>query len=141
MSITPRTSTVYVAVAASVIALVLLTSTTLTGSVYATRHHSHRSIEDMPTNFGGYQAYGNNPVTDQGYGPQLAGQGYGPQLAYGNGNPVTDQAYGNGNNPGSDEINGPVSTYAGSQPPNSDIDPLNSGITSLIKHVLATMYW
>ena len=35
----------------------------------------------MPTNFGGYQAYGNNPVSDQGYGPQLAGQGYGPQLA------------------------------------------------------------
>jgi hypothetical protein len=70
----------------------------------------------MPTNFGGYQAYGNNPVSDQGYGPQLDGQGYGPQLAgqgygpqldgqgygpqlagqgYGNGNPVTDQAYGN----------------------------------------------
>src|SRR5215831_8463311 len=88
MSITPRTSTVYVAVAASVIALVLLTSTTLTGSVYATRHHSHRSIEDMPTNFGGYQSYGNNPVSDQGpqlagqgYSPQLAGQGYSPQLA------------------------------------------------------------
>src|SRR5215831_13582535 len=80
MSITPRT-TVYVAVAASVIALVFLTSTTLTGSVYATRHHSHRSIEDMPTNFGGYQSYGNNPVSDQAYSPQLAGQGYSPQLA------------------------------------------------------------
>src|SRR5215469_6709229 len=98
MSITPRTSTVYVAVAASVLALVLLTSTTLTASVYATRHHSHRNIEDMPTNSGGYQ----------GYGPQLAGQGYGPQLAgqaYGNGNPVSDQANGNGN-PVSDQANG-----------------------------------
>ena len=144
MYITPRTSTVYVVVAAAVVALVLLTSTTLTASVYATRHHSHRNIEDMPTNFGGYQAYGNNPILDQGYGPQIAGQGYGPQIAgqaYGNGNPVTDQAYGNGNNPGSDETNGPVSTYAGLQSQNSDINSLNSGINSLIKHVLATMYW
>ncbi len=155
MYATPRTSTVYVAVAAAVVALVLLTSTTLTASVYATRHHSHRSIQDMPTNFAGYQAYGNNPVSDQGYGPQLASQGYGPQLAsqgygngnpvtdeaYGNGNPVTDEAYGNGNNPGSNEINGPVSTYAGSQSQNSDINSLNSGINSIIKHVIATMDW
>ncbi|HXX97224.1 MAG TPA: hypothetical protein VEL11_08940, partial [Candidatus Bathyarchaeia archaeon] len=68
-----RTSTICLTIAA----LVLLTSTTLTASVYATRHHSHRNIEDMPMNFGGYPAYGNNPVLDQGYGPQLAGQGYG----------------------------------------------------------------
>jgi hypothetical protein len=96
----------------------------------------------MPTNFGGYQDYGNTPVLDQGYGPQIAGQGYGPQIAgQGYGNPVTDQAYGNGNNPGSDQINGPVSTYAGSQSQNSDIDSLNSGINSLLKHVFATMYW
>ena len=111
------TSTIYLTIARTTVALILLTSTTLTASVYATRHHSHRNIEDMPTNFGGYQAYGNNPVSDQGYGPQLAGQGYGPQLAgqgygpqlagqgYGNGNPVTDQTNGNGN-PVTDQANG-----------------------------------
>jgi hypothetical protein len=48
MHITPRTSTVYVAIVAAVVALILLTSTTLTASVYATKHHSYRSIEDMP---------------------------------------------------------------------------------------------
>src|SRR5215469_9509744 len=78
---TPRTSTVYVGATVAVVALVLLTSTTLTASVYATRHHGHSSIEDMSTNFGGYQAYGNNPVSDQAYGPQTAGQTYGPQTA------------------------------------------------------------
>ncbi|HYA83804.1 MAG TPA: hypothetical protein VEH06_10205, partial [Candidatus Bathyarchaeia archaeon] len=77
---TTRTSTICVTIAAATVAIILLTSATLTASVYATRHHNHRNIEDMPTNFGGYQAYG-NPVSDQGYGPQLAGQGYGPQLA------------------------------------------------------------
>ena len=83
-----RTSTICLTTA---VALILLTSTTLTASVYATRHHSHRNIEDMPTNFGGYQ----------GYGPQLAGQGYG------NGNPVSDQTNGNGNNPVGNQVNAP----------------------------------
>jgi hypothetical protein len=99
---TTRTSTIYLTIAAATVALILLTSTTLTASVYATRHHKHRSFEDMSTNFGGYQAYGNNPISDQGYGPQLAGQAYGngnpvDNQAYGNGNPVDNQAYGNGN--------------------------------------------
>jgi hypothetical protein len=95
------------------------------------------------------QAYGNgNPVTDQAYGNgnPVTDQAYGngnpvTDQAYGNGNPVTDQAYGNGNNPGSDEINGPVSTYPGSQSQNSDIGSFNSGINSLLKHIFATMYW
>jgi hypothetical protein len=83
---TARTSTIYVTIAAAAVALTLLTSTTLTTSVYAARihHHSHRSIEGMPTSIGGYQAYGNgnNPVGNQVNGP-----------------PVSDQANGNGNNP------------------------------------------
>ncbi|MGB6594241.1 MAG: hypothetical protein WA323_05920 [Candidatus Nitrosopolaris sp.] len=59
----------------------------------------------------------NNPVADQAYGP-----------------PVADQAYGNGNNPGSEESNGPISMYAGSHPHNSDI-------SSIISRIFATMYW
>ena len=56
-------------------------------------------------------------MIDQAYGPQLAGQ-----------------AYGNGNNPGSDEIIGPISTYAGWQAHDSDIN-------SLISQIFSTMYW
>ncbi|MGB6591718.1 MAG: hypothetical protein WBE68_09460 [Candidatus Nitrosopolaris sp.] len=81
-----RTSTICVTIAAAAVALTLLTSATLTTSVYAARihHHGHRSIEGMPTNIGGYQTYGNgnNPVGNQVNGP-----------------PVSDQANGNGNKP------------------------------------------
>ncbi|MGB8933810.1 MAG: hypothetical protein WCC17_01730 [Candidatus Nitrosopolaris sp.] len=41
-------------------------------------------------------------------------------------NPVADQAYGNGNNPGSEESNGPISMYVGSHPHNSDISSIIS---------------
>ena len=47
---------------------------------------------------------------------------------------IVRQAYGNGNNPGSDKIDGPISTYAGLQPQNSDMN-------SLISQIFATMYW
>ncbi|MGA8080801.1 MAG: hypothetical protein WB988_02995 [Candidatus Nitrosopolaris sp.] len=135
---TTRKSTIYVAIAAATVALTLLTSTTLTASVYAARihHHSHKSIEGMPTSIGGYQAYGNgnNPVGYQA-----------------NGAPVSDQAYGNGNNPvgyqangpigyqaygniANDNNNGPISMYAGSHHHNSDV-------SSIISRIFATKYW
>ena len=94
---TTRTSTIYVTIGTAAVALTLLTSATLTTSVYAARihHHSHRSIEGIPTSIGGYQAYGNgnNPVGNQVNGP-----------------PVSDQVYGNGNNPVGNQVNGPPVT-------------------------------
>ena len=82
-----RTSTICVTITAATVALILLTSVTLTTSVYAARHHhGHRSIE------GGYQT-----------GPPLSDQ------ANGNGNnpPVSDQANGNGNNPPGNQVSSP----------------------------------
>ena len=71
-----RTSTICVTIAAATVALILLTSATMTPSVYAARHHhGHRSIE-------GYQTYGLS-------GPPLSDQVNAP--------PVSDQANGNGN--------------------------------------------
>ena len=85
-------------------------------------HHGHRSIEGMPTNIGGYQAYGNgnNPVGNQVNGPpvsyQVNGNGNNPVGNQVNGPPVSDQANGNGNNPPvSDQANG-----NGNNPPVSD---------------------
>ncbi|MGC2681269.1 MAG: hypothetical protein WA323_05320, partial [Candidatus Nitrosopolaris sp.] len=88
-----RTSTICVTIAAATVALVLLTSTILTASVYATRyHHGHKSIEDMPTNIGGYRTYGlgRPPLSDQVNAP-----------------PVSDQNNGNGNNPVGNQVNAP----------------------------------
>jgi hypothetical protein len=90
-----RTSTICVTITAATVALILLTSATLTTSVYASRHHhGHRSIEDMPTNIGGYQNYGLD-------GPPLSDQVNPP--------PVSDQANGNGNgnNPVGNQVNAP----------------------------------
>jgi hypothetical protein len=123
---TTRKSTIYVAIAAATVALTLLTSTTLTASVYAARihHHSHKSIEGMPTSIGGYQAYGNgnNPVGYQANGP-IGYQAYDPTIGY--------QAYGNIAN---DNNNGPISMYAGSHHHNSDV-------SSIISRIFATKYW
>jgi hypothetical protein len=96
-----RTSTICVTIAAATVALILLTSATLTTSVYAARHHhGHRSIEDMPTNIRGYQNYGLNapPVSDQA-----------------NGN-------GNGNNPvGKEQIQTHAPTIAYKSPSSNDM--------------------
>jgi hypothetical protein len=92
-----RTSTICVTITAATVALILLTSATLTTSVYAARHHhGHRSIEDMPTNIGGYQTYGLG-------GPPLSDQVNAP--------PVNDQANGNGNNPVGNQVNAPTIAY------------------------------
>src|SRR5215813_12539472 len=137
---TTRTSSIYVTIVATTLVLVLLTSTMLTGSVYAARthHHSHRSIEGMPTSIGGYQAYGNdnNPVSYQANGATIgyqangapigyqASQGYDPSIGYqANGAPVSDQANGvpigyqaNGA-PVSDQANGvPIGYQANGAP-------------------------
>jgi hypothetical protein len=52
---TTRTSTICVTIAAATVAIILLTSATLTASVYATRHHSHPvhsfSVLDLPACF------------------------------------------------------------------------------------------
>ena len=85
-----RTSTICVTITA---ALILLTSATLTTSVYAARHHhGHRSIVD------GYQTYGlsGSPLSDQANGNGNNPVGNGNQV---NTPPVSDQANGNGNNP------------------------------------------
>jgi hypothetical protein len=88
-----RTSTICVTITAAAVVLILLTSATLTTSVYAARHHhGHRSIEDVPTNFGGHQTYGLG-------GPPLSDQVSGP--------PVSDQNNGNGNNPVGNQANAP----------------------------------
>ncbi|HYA82907.1 MAG TPA: hypothetical protein VEH06_05585 [Candidatus Bathyarchaeia archaeon] len=82
-----RRSTICVTIAAATVALILLTSATLTISVYAARHHhGNRSIED------GYQTYGLS-------GPPLSDQINAP--------PVSDQANGNGNNPVGNQANAP----------------------------------
>ena len=82
-----RTSTICVTIAAGTVALILLTSATMTTSVYAARHHhGHRSIE------GGYETYGLN-------GPPLSDQVNAP--------PVNDQTNGNGNNPVGNQVNAP----------------------------------
>ena len=58
-----RTSTICITITAATVALILLTSATLTTSVYAARHHhGHKSIED------GYQTYGLPQVSDQANG-------------------------------------------------------------------------
>jgi hypothetical protein len=82
-----RTSTICITITAATVALILLTSATLTTSVYAARHHhGNRSIED------GYQTYGLS-------GPPLSDQVNAP--------PVSDQANGNGNNPVGNQVNAP----------------------------------
>jgi hypothetical protein len=82
-----RTSTICITITAATVALILLTSATLTTSVYAARHHhGNRSIED------GYQTYGLS-------GPPLSDQANAP--------PVSDQANVNGNNPGGNQANAP----------------------------------
>jgi hypothetical protein len=105
-----RTSTIYITITAATVALILLTSATLTTSVYAARHHhGNRSIED------GYQTYGLSgpPLSDQVNAPPVSDQ------ANGNGNiqctPTNTgayQAYGNGNNPVGNQAAPPVSDQA-----------------------------
>ena len=92
-----RTSTICITITAATVALILLTSATLTTSVYAARHHhGNRSIED------GYQAYGLS-------GPPLSDQANAP--------PVSDQSNGNGNNPvGNGNGNNPVGNGNGNNP-------------------------
>jgi hypothetical protein len=113
---TTRTSTICVTIAAATVAIILLTSATLTISVYAARHHhGNRSIED------GYQTYGLSgpPLSDQVNAPPVSDQANGN----GNGNnpvgnqaapPVSDQANGNGNgnNPVGNQAAPPVSDQA-----------------------------
>src|SRR5215469_11254995 len=78
-----RTSTICITITAATVALILLTSATLTTSVYAARHHhGNRSIED----------YGLS-------GPPLSDQANAP--------PVSDQSNGNGNNPVGNQANAP----------------------------------
>jgi hypothetical protein len=87
-----RTSTICITITTATVALILLTSATLTTSVYAARHHhGNRSIED------GYQTYGLS-------GPPLSNQVNAP--------PVSDQANGNGNNPVGNQAAPPVSDQA-----------------------------
>ena len=126
---TTRTSSIYVTIVATTLVLVLLTSTTLTGSVYAARthHHSHRSIEGMPTSIGGYQAYGNdnNPVSYQANGVPIgyqASQGYDPSIGY--------PGYGNNAN---DDNSGPISMHTSSHHHNSDVSSIN--------RIFASKYW
>jgi hypothetical protein len=129
-----RTSTIRVTIAAAAtVALILLTSATLTTSVYAARHHhGHRSIEDMPTNIGGYQNYGRNgpslsdqvnapPVSDQANGNGNGNNPVGNQV---NAPPVSDQANGNGNgnNPvGKEQIQTHAPTIAYKSPSSNDM--------------------
>ena len=122
-----RTSTISVPITAAAVALILLTSATLTTSVYAARHHhGHRSIEDMATNIGGYQTYGlgGPPLSDQVNPPNGNGNNRGTPTSTGAyqavppvvGNqaapPVSDQANGNGNNPVGNQAAPPVSDQA-----------------------------
>jgi hypothetical protein len=96
-----RTSTICVTITAATVALILLTSATLTTSVYAARHHhGHRSID---------QNYGLN-------GPPLSDQVNAP--------PVSDQTNGNGNgnNPvGKDRIQTHAPTIAYKSPSSNDM--------------------
>ncbi|MGA9154944.1 MAG: hypothetical protein WBZ36_30540, partial [Candidatus Nitrosopolaris sp.] len=94
-----RTSTICVTITAATVALILLTSATLTTSVYAARHHhGHRSID---------QNYGLN-------GPPLSDQVNAP--------PVSDQTNGNGNNPaGKDQIQTHAPTIAYKSPSSNDM--------------------
>jgi hypothetical protein len=129
---TTRTSTIYVTIAAATLVLVLLTSTTLTASVYAARihHHSHRSIEGMPTSIG-YQAYRNNdnPVSYQANGAPIGYQGYDPSTGYqANGATIGYQSYANNDN------SGPISMHTASHHHNSDV-------SSTISRIFATKYW
>ena len=71
-----RRSTICVTIAAATVALILLTSATLTISVYAARHHhGNRSIED------GYQTYGLSgpPLSDQINAPPVSDQANGKE--------------------------------------------------------------
>jgi hypothetical protein len=118
-----RTSTICITITAATVALILLTSATLTTSVYAARHHhGNRSIED------GYQTYGLSgpPVSDQVNAPPVSDQ------ANGNGNnpvgnqinapPVSDQANGNGNNPvGKEQIQTHAPTITYKSPSSNDM--------------------
>jgi hypothetical protein len=105
-----RTSTICVTITAATAALILLTSATLTTSVYAAKHHhGHSSIEN------GYETYGltGPPLTDQVNSPPVSdqtngnGNGNNPVGNQVNSPPVSDQTNGNGNgnNPvGKDQI-------------------------------------
>jgi len=132
-----RTSTISVPITAAAVALILLTSATLTTSVYAARHHhGHRSIEDMPTNIGGYQTYGlgGPPLSDQVNPPNGNGNNRGTPTSTGAyqavppvvGNqaapPVSDQANGNGNNPvGKEQIQTHAPTITYKSPSSNDM--------------------
>ena len=132
-----RTSTICVTITATAVALILLTSATLTTSVYAARHHhGHRSIEDMPTNIGGYQTYGlgGPPLSDQVNPPNGNGNNRGTPTSTGAyqavppvvGNqaapPVSDQANGNGNNPvGKEQIQTHAPTITYKSPSSNDM--------------------
>ena len=83
------------------VAIVLLTSATLTTSVYAAKHHhGHSSIKN------GYETYGltGPPLSDQTNGNNPVGN-------QANASPVSDQANGNGNgngnNPVGNQVNAP----------------------------------
>jgi hypothetical protein len=79
------------------VAIVLLTSATLTTSVYAAKHHhGHSSIKN------GYETYGltGPPLSDQTNGNNPVGN-------QANASPVSDQANGNGNNPVGNQANAP----------------------------------
>src|SRR5215831_6479635 len=98
-------------VTAATVALILLTSATLTTSVYAARHHhGHRSIED------GYQTYGLSDQANNGNGNNPVGN----QV---NAPPVSDQANnGNGNNPvGKAQILSHTPTIAYKSPTSNDM--------------------
>jgi hypothetical protein len=114
------------------VALILLTSVTLTISVYAARHHhGNRSIED------GYQTYGLSgpPLSDQVNAPPVSDQANGN----GNGNnpvgnqvnapPVSDQANGNGNgnNPVGNQVNAPPVSDQANGNGNNQGTPTNTG--------------
>jgi hypothetical protein len=82
MYITPRTSTVYVAVSVAVVALVLLTSTSLTASVYADGQHQKALTFGISQYKVGFQLGRNDSfigIDD----PQAACKKYGPQVNYG----------------------------------------------------------
>ena len=100
-----RTSTICITITAATVALILLTSATLTTSVYAARHHhGNRSIED------GYQTYGLSgpPLSDQVNAPPISDQSNGNRNIQGTPtNTGAYQAYGNGNNPVGNQVNAP----------------------------------
>jgi hypothetical protein len=110
-----RTSTICGTISAAMVALILLTSATLTSSVYAAKHHhGHRSID---------QNYGLNgpPLSDQVNAPPVSdqtngnGNGNNPVGNQVNAPPVSDQTNGNGNgnNPvGKDQIRTHAPTIA-----------------------------